>query len=69
MLLSMGSTFSGVPCSRGGATSAHLVSLGGKSLSSAMMRLCRVLPNYDRAFLGWDLYRRMSPSSRRGLQP
>ena len=45
MLLSMGSTFSGVSCSRGGATSAHLVSLGGKSLSSAMMRLCRVLPN------------------------
>ena len=45
MLLSMGSTSSGVPCSKGGATSTRLVSLGGKSLSSTMMRFCRVTPN------------------------
>ena len=45
MLLYTGSTSSGAPCSRGGATSTSPVSPSGKFPSYAMMRSYKVLPN------------------------
>ena len=45
MILCTGSTSSGAPCSRGGATFARLVSLGGKFPSYSMIRSYKVLPN------------------------
>ena len=40
-----GSTSSGAPCSMGGATFAHLASLGGRCFFFVMKQSCKVLPN------------------------
>ena len=50
MILSTDSTSSGAPSSKGGANSAHLVSVGGMFPFYAMMRSCKALPNQVLAF-------------------